>query len=507
MDSRRRPERWLTVQALLFAAVALALLGGALLHMDTPSREALILDGICRQLAANTTEGRQALVSSAWCPPLPVLMRLPFALALPVKELPVASLIVSALFGAGCVSLLLRVLDRWGVGRPRYLFAAAMGLDPAFIGEALRGTSGTAALFFILLSAYGLSGWVSSRNLRSLSYFAFGSALLLLTRFESAPWLAAGFLLLAGDLVVRPALRGQRQAVLILALLPTVYGFGLWVLMNWLIMGDALYFLRSLASPVWGAANSLSPEPFGLTPLHLAAAGVCVTCALAGAGLRVRPVFHLGIMGAGLLAAAFVLHARGWFWNASPLLTALPVLASMTLAHLAVGAQRRPIRLPWVPAVLPVTLLVWSLTLHGSLVAADGELGGEEDARAAGLDGSIARAVVSRSEFSTVFMCGYEAFALQGTPGAKVLLHSLDFNFNKAAADYPGHVLYLLVHSPIGRSGADSVHWKFPGIYDGGGPWTLHAGAFGPWRLYEIVQPPREEARTYRSDAAAATPK
>lgn len=67
-------------------------------------------------------------------------------------------------------------------------------------------------------------------------------------------------------------------------------------------------------------------------------------------------------------------------------------------------------------------------------------------------------------------------------------MRALDFNFNRAVADYRGHHLFLLVHKPEGRSAMDSVHWKFDAIYELGDRATLYEDDFGPWRLYEIIQ-------------------
>jgi hypothetical protein len=74
-----------------------------------------------------------------------------------------------------------------------------------------------------------------------------------------------------------------------------------------------------------------------------------------------------------------------------------------------------------------------------------------------------------------------------------VFVRSLDFNFDKAKQDYPGRDLFVLVRQPRARSGMDSIHWKYPRIFELGSHTTLYDGDFGDWRLFEIVQAPREE--------------
>ena len=90
-----------------------------------------------------------------------------------------------------------------------------------------------------------------------------------------------------------------------------------------------------------------------------------------------------------------------------------------------------------------------------------------------------------------MFVAGFEGLLLLGVKDAGVFLPSLDFDFSKAKNDYHGHRLYLMVRRPVGRSAADSIHWKYGGAYAFGGDWTLYDGDFGDWRLFEIIQAPR----------------
>ena len=90
-----------------------------------------------------------------------------------------------------------------------------------------------------------------------------------------------------------------------------------------------------------------------------------------------------------------------------------------------------------------------------------------------------------------MFVCGYGSFLLLGQDGGDVFLHALDFNFNKAKADYPGHVLFVLIHRPEGRYAADSIHWRFRDVFALGQRGTLYDGDWGDWRLFEIIQAPR----------------
>ena len=56
---------------------------------------------------------------------------------------------------------------------------------------------------------------------------------------------------------------------------------------------------------------------------------------------------------------------------------------------------------------------------------------------------------------------------------------------------YAGNDLYILVHRPSGRSRMDSIHRKYPDLFEFGSNSTLHHRDWDNWRLFEIIQAPR----------------
>ena len=138
----------------------------------------------------------------------------------------------------------------------------------------------TMAVFFALLTAHGLVQWVEGRRLRDLVSMAFGSALLLLTFAELSGWLVLAFALLAVDQALTPSTHAQREATLLLGLLPFVYAACLWLLGNWLIMGDAFYFLRSIFRPgLRGGGSAAAPAAALMRTQHLAPALLALAAA------------------------------------------------------------------------------------------------------------------------------------------------------------------------------------------------------------------------------------
>jgi len=457
---------------------------------DRLAADGVVYDVAARQLWRNTTIGRQALVGAAEWPPLPILLRLPaaaFAVAGDVGPFP--SLAVSAISGAAALVLLWRALGRWGAGWARAPVALAVAAHPFFLAETLGGGNGPLALCGTLLAAAGLADWIADRSLRALVRLAAGAALLTGSSLDLIPWVAALFAMLLLDLAFGRFARGQRGAALWLAALPAAWVAGLWILANWLIMGDPLYFLRGLRN-----AAALSPlphpAPFPFSPRDAAAAGLALAAAGAAAARGRRAGAFLGLLAAAPPAIAFALSAGGLLWSPSPLLFVAAPLALLAAAWHAQAAPR--------PGAARAAAAVAALALTAAAVARlpERSLHAPERAAFAALADQRGRwlprieaRVRARSPYSKVFVAGYDGLALLGAAPSDTFVPTLDFDFGAAERDYAGNRLYLLVRRPERRGALDAIHWKYPRIYELGSRHTLYDSDWGDWRLFEIVQP------------------
>lgn len=486
MGSRSKNSRTVIHYSAFLFLATLVLFCFGLYSLESVSEEAMIREAIRRQITLNSTEGRQALVGSAWWGPLPSLLGLPFSLLFSSRVIPASSLFVSALMGAASLILLHRALHKWKVSnRILMVFLFAMAVNPVFLRECVNGSSATTSLFFTVLVAYGLTDWIDSRNLRTLVYFGFASGMLILSDFNMAMWVLVAFLLMGIDLISRKVKPRQREGVLIMALTPLAYITLLWMLMNWLIMGDGFYFLRSL-----GGAGIRNPSisPAGLLLSHKFLGTLSFALAVVCAVAKQRGGFYLGFLGVMPLVLAHYLTAKGFFWDPVPLLFCIFPLSVLLLGRLAgmgKGLLARPaMALALIPVVVSLSMFIPFL---------DG-VDEEDIPRVSKVDHDlirqVAQHVLTRSRASKVYVCGYDGFLLTEAAESSLFVNALDFNFYKARNDYWGYKLYLLMRKPDGRSAMESIHWKFDGIYEFGESGTLHDGNFGEWRLYEIIQPP-----------------
>lgn len=485
---RERGTRHLWVLPLL--AVVLFIHG--MLRPELTSGEAAVSEAACRAFLDNTTVGRQALVSSAWWPPLPVLMRLPCAAAIPLQDFPVASLLVSAIFGTASLFLLTCILREWGIGGPRFLFAGALLLHPAFLAASGDGSSTTAVLFLMLLVLRGLVQWASLRQARYLVYLGVGAALLAGTSFEMGPWLLLVMALFLVDTMTAGFPAGRREAVLLLGLLPAAYLAGLWFLMNWLVMGDPLYFVRPLFTE---RAQSFVADPGGLrlTRLDYGVGGCCLLVFLV-AGLRGdRSGVFTGILGTGIVGAGFFLASRRLFWEPEPLLVCLVPLCSVAagaLCRLLSAGRWGQVALSCVPIALTVlsSMGFGREPRPGVTARSAGTLLEQAHERRRMVESHVRAA----SAFPKVFVCGYEGFHFLWNNRSGVFVHAMDFDFFQTKEDYYGQHLYVLVHRPSGRSTMDSIHRKYPRIFEFGADSSLYDKTWGDWRLFEVIQAPKK---------------
>ncbi len=492
MASRAKKLSVLLLGLLVLAGIAAACLVGADSVPLAP--DSVIREALCRRMILGATEGRQGLVSSAWFAPLPTVARLPLVYLLPASLSGLPSRLVSLLFGLATLIALGRTAWRWSGLLPAALVVTGLALHPAFVTACLDGGDATTVACFTLLCAASWSRWALEDRLTHLSLMSLSAALLCLTRLEMLAWAGIGFVFVLLHEAAAPRLPHQRQAILILGVLPWAYGISLWVLGSWLIMGDAFYFLRGLGNLAPAASLRFpSPalpvsDPSWLLPLAFPA--LLIPAALLK---REFAGLSLGLLAFAAAAIAAAADALGCLWTPSVILLPMLALGMLALARLtAFVPARRPARraaLAALAAGVPLALLAGRPSAWNASPATPVPL------REENLDmlAQIRDVVEAQTPFPTVYVCGYESFPVLDGNTDPDFLRELDFDFSHAAHDYEGRTLFLLVPKPVGREATESIHRKFPGIYTAGFANTLYTGDWGRWRLFELVDKPREE--------------
>jgi hypothetical protein len=485
----------------LWLILAVVILSAGLYLGREVGAEGLVREGICRELLAGHTSGRQGVVSSVWWGPFSTLVILPVAFLRPAALCPPACLLVSVLFGAATLVLIEQALRMWGAGHWRWLLMLGMALNPSFLEHCWSGSSLPMVTYLLVLSLYSVTSWVHRRQLLDLIWFAFSSALLLGTAYEMSGWVLAAVSVIAIVEWRRNVSGAEKRAVLLVALLPLAYTIALWLLMCWLIMGDPLYAVRSLMAEGPGPG----PGETVIIPdvLWWSYAGLAV---LVGWMLVLALRRHdrggvcLAVLGLALPGAAGLMGLSERLWDAAPLLLALLPAAILALGHWLAGRERMAAAVDvdssalrrrsavgvWLLAFLPLVLAdMLPLSLSAGLPV-------NQPASCAAMNMSwlpdLERHIRRQTRFAKVFVCGYGSFGLLQSQASPIFEHALDFNFEKSKHDYYGQVFYLLVNRPEQRSAMDSIHWQNRNIYLQGVKDALYDSDWGDWRLFELIQ-------------------
>ena len=495
-----------TCIAVLLASAALAVA----LRTGVAAGESLdVLQGICRELLDGSAGGRQALVSSCWYGPLPILFSTGFAWLDRLHGATPLALAVTAWCGWSLALYRLgRIVSTCITTRLLAQAAAAVGI--AACGGALHPAAAIPAWLGVL-AAGSCADWAATRRLGALATLGFTLGALALCGICLSGWVALLMMTLAVATLLAADVRRRLPAVLVLGWLPLFYALAVWALLNWLLLGNPLYFVRSLF-----AANVLTwrgwPDSGSILSRLVPVFGATAV-ALAVVRRRADGVV-LGVLSIGAWIWAHVLTGYTADWSASaaaPLAMLLGVAAVVRTAvppakHApaneamsgAVAEAPRAWRPSVAVAVAGVVLLalaagVWrdirQTTLAERLAVARRIV-----VRQNAVFQSVPAYVQERTPYGRVFVCGYEGLGLLcNRPPNCRLTPNMDLHIGELRRLYHGQQLFVLIRRPEGRSAVDSIHWRFPGAYRHGIERTLYARDFGEWRLFEVVGAPTEE--------------
>jgi len=442
------------------------------------------LAGICRELVLGTTEGRQALAGSCWFGPLATLFYLPLAWIFPAGV------------AGGIAFFLAFFLLLWSVREAlkssahacTHIIAAQVGISVlalTVIPAQMLSVSTVLPVAFFTIAFGSLLDWSARMRLRDIVMTGAGVAMISISGFH---FLALGiWLALAIPLIWFWHRRGERWArttsAALIGWLPVIYVFGTWMLLNWLIMGDPVFFLRSLIA--YGRASGfrlliavLAPGVLIIGYLKL---GIlfCRGRADPVASAMGNRIFSLLIVVAAV-GYLFSLTYIGLEWCASELLLTVLMMVLIFCVRffdsrvLVVGSSAAFVALAiWLGSVFePYSLNV--------LCAAERQT----------LRGEVESYVTAQTKYGRVFIPGYTGLALLQDYQGGLLVPNLHFHVNTLRRDYFGQDLYVLVAKPEGVTAMEYVFAAYPGIYLFGCERLLYAASFGEWHLFQVVSAP-----------------
>ncbi len=485
MNECRKEYRWVRlvtggVVPLVFSLAVVTAV--ALLHEGW--EPAGRLAGVCRELTQGTTEGRQALAGSCWNGPLATLFYLPVAWLFPLGA---AGYI--AFFLAYFVMLWsVREALKSSVHAFTHIIAAQAGIcviSLAVIPPEVLCVGTVLPVAFFAVAFGSLLDWSARMRLRDIVMTGAGVGMLAVSGihfFALAIWLA-----LAIPFVWfwhRPGERfGRTTSAALVGWLPWIYTFGTWALLNWLIMGDPVFFLRSLAH-----GGRMTGYPLLITVLTPAAViigylmlgivfcrnGIDETASRSGN----RLFSLLIVVSAGLYLYGLIYC--GFDWCASELLLSLMM---MLLIFFVRFFDNRVLIV--LSTALSVAAAVWfTETVRPS---APKTFSAEERAE---LRSAVENYVAAQTRYGRVFIPGYTGLSLLQDYDGTLLVPNLHFHVNTLRRDYFGQDLYVLVPKPEGFTATEYIFAAYPEIHRFGCERLLFARKFGDWVLFQVVSAP-----------------
>jgi hypothetical protein len=172
-------------------------------------------------------------------PPLTTMVFLPFTIIKPLATSLVALPLVSSIFGAWMIVAMNRLLARCSMpGLQRWLLLALFGLNPLLIFYAGNGMGEVVYLALLTFALYCFTSWFLTAQPRFLVIAGLTFSLLVLLRYSFGIWALVIAVLMAIGLTRRGAQSDETEGTLVTFLAPLVYAIGVWILFNWLIVGD-----------------------------------------------------------------------------------------------------------------------------------------------------------------------------------------------------------------------------------------------------------------------------
>ncbi len=189
-------------------------------------------------------------------PPLTTMFLLPFAVIKPVATSLVAVPMSSAVFAAGAVVMLDRTCARCDM-KPllRLPLVGLFAINPFWVFYAGNGMSEAAYAFLLSFLLYSFISWYATTEPRFLIAAGFGLSVLVLTRYAFIIWGLLFALLIGVALIRRRASKVEVEGSVIAFGAPIAYVLALWILFNWLIVGDPLGWISD-ATTSTQAVNS-----------------------------------------------------------------------------------------------------------------------------------------------------------------------------------------------------------------------------------------------------------
>jgi hypothetical protein len=475
-----------------------------------------------------------AAIGFVWNP-LPSLLAIPILLANPwFPELAsegIAGIILTSLFASGTAAMLFRSFMR---RKNSLLLSLSLvmlfSFNPFIFLYGSNGMSESIFIFFLVWCVTAFLDWLDSKSVISMTMIGFALALAFFTRYETIFFGLALACSMALIIWSNRKKEGQEtfgisatyykfEASEIIALLPVIYAGIIWIVLNWSIMGDGLFFLRSNYSNL-AQSEGLSKNPIIAPVIGNLGNSLTYLC------IRSLPfifpliaVLAMRLIRKELLKTDLVCLLMLIF--SIPFMQIIMLYKGASYGWLRFFVYPLPLAFAWLPYELQkqrvrsrrlyivsgcVTLiLLGSCTYVTGYVMNNSRLAPEEyeaihhsessTFASHSMSQNIAKDLdrrLSNDSRTTVLMDSFNAFQIIiDMKQANKLVITSDLDFKKALNDPVGNkISYILVPRPTGVASLNAVNERYQDFYNKGAPFAKLEKTYGDnWRLYRVVKP------------------
>lgn len=454
---------------------------------------------------------RLASIGLVWNP-LPSILQLPLvalsALWKPLVTKGIAAAIISSTFAASSSVILYNAFTKLKISTPQALIMIALyATNPFIFYYGFNGMSEMLIFFMMIYTVTCLTLWMEEGLQNYITKISIALALAFLIRYEAVPF---AFAVGIGALLIIFLGKNEKKFVplelkeryfyaegtLTVLYAPFLYSILLWILFNWAISGNPLYFLNSSYSntafsqfsTIGGASVELlgyiMPRAIPFIPVFLA----IVIVRIADKRLIKSDFFIILSLVAAMLAFHYLMLVKGasygWlrFFSYS-----LPISFAWVPYELS-RYQRSNSRNNFAFIVLVLSLIISSFLTGNALN--NPQLSAEEHGTYLNTtDLAIAEYINTDLDNEKVLM---DSFL---TGGILINLDNLDnivttasLNFYEAL-DNPqkNGITYILIPAETGTGKLDAITSKYPDLYNKGSNWCIEVKAFDGFKIFKVL--------------------
>ena len=471
-------------------------------------------------------EPKFASIGFVW-PPVPTLAALPFVLIKPLNTFGLVGNVMSALFLAITSIYLNKIFKFFNLTSViRAVLLLLFILNPMMLFYGANGMSEMLAVCFFVATIYYLLSYVKKENVLFLIGASAATTLAIMTRYEMLALIPTIITLL----VIRRIPHWKkinRQVVkeiegdLMIYGLPIGFSISLWIIANWAIMDNPLYFMNSIYSNTSQASQLLNDSLYYRSLYHN------IPNVLSYVGQRV-----IGLFPAFFLFTLVVLTQPFIKKNWKIIATILSLPFAIVLFHTFLLFQGQSFGwLRFFIYIIPATFILGAFLLKefskikqvtvftgivlGLLVLSSlsslhtmqtPEFGKEEHPIVSAMKTQSSSGLAASSYSQDLLIANY---LNENVKDGKVILDDFmgfsivylsrntnlfvetidsDFQDRLENLNYDPEIKYILAHEPGGTGRLDAINIMYPTMFENGANMAVLVKDFGTWRLYKKTQ-------------------